>query len=88
MVHKLWEPFIIRMERVSDRIVFADIRISKCTYRFIAVYFLHAGYSLEDFEICFDDLRSKVLMGQRLGMKCMVGGDFNIELNRGWRGEK
>ena len=87
MVNKLWVPFIVRVVRVSDRMVFIDIRIAVCTYRFISVYFPHVGYSIEDYEICFNDLRTNVIMGQRLGMKCMVGGDFNIELNRGWRGD-
>ena len=88
MVHKLWESFIVRVERVSDRMVFIDIPIATYTYRFISVYFPHAGDSIEDYETCFNDLRTNVIMGQRLGMKCMVGGDFNTDLNRGWRGDR
>lgn len=88
LIHEKWESSIVHIKRVSDRMVLTDIRIGTCTYRFIAVYFPHAGYALEEFETCIDNLRTNVLMGQRLGMKCMVGGDFNIEMNRGWRRDR
>ena len=72
----------------SDRIVLIDLLLGMYKYRFIAVYFPHAGYSLHDYNCCFDLLRQAILDGQRSGCRCMLGGDFNTVIHKGWRGDR
>ena len=76
----------MRFCKVCDRVVYGDLLINDRKYLIIAVYVPHGGYEQVHFDDCFDHIPQTVLEGQRLGMKCMMGGDFNIELHRGWRG--
>ena len=68
--------------------VYVDLVINDRKYRIVSVYVPHGGYDQIHFDTCFDHIRQTVLDGQRLGMKCMMGGDFNTELHRGWRGDR
>ena len=86
MVHRRWIDSIVVCHKVSDRIVYIDMKIFGRKYRIIAVYVPHQGYPVDDFASCFDHLRLTVLDAHREGMQCMLGGDFNTELERGWRG--
>ena len=65
-----------------------DVKLHGKDYRILAIYVPHAGYSVNEYENCLDDFRNCVLDGQRNGRKCMVGGDFNTDLLRGWRGDR
>jgi exonuclease III len=86
LVNARWAPCIIDFCKISDRVAYVDLVLSGTKYRIIAVYVPHAGYHVDYFTVCFDHLRKTLLDGQRKGMKCMLGGDFNTEQNRGWRG--
>ena len=86
LIHKRWVHSIIECKQVSDRIVYVDMIVFGKKYRIIAVYVPHGGYRVEDFTTCFHHLRETVLEAHRSGMKCMMGGDFNTELEHGWRG--
>jgi len=88
LVHARWASSIIRFHKVSDRLVYVDLLLNGNKYRVIAVYVPHAGYDVYWFDTCFDHLRKTIIDGQRMGFKCMVGGDFNTEQNRGWRGDR
>ena len=57
-------------------------------FRMVATYFPHAGYSVDDYNMCFDAVRKTVIDGQQINHKCFVGGDFNTILNFGWRGNR
>ena len=85
LIHKRWVHSITACVQVSDRIVYIDLVVFGKTYRIIAVYVPHQGYPLEDFTFCFDHLRETVLDAHKKGIQCMMGGDFNTELERGWR---
>ena len=86
LVNTKWVPYIICSERVSDRIVYIDLDIFGKQCRVIAVYFPHAGYPSDDFHQCLYLLRTTIMATSENGMKCMVGGDFNLVLHHGWRG--
>ena len=88
LIHARWTASTVRFCKVFDRLVFADMIINSKKYRVIAVYMPHAGYEQHYFTECFDHLRQAILDGHGAGMRCMVGGDFNIERYRGWRGDR
>ena len=88
LVNARWAPCIRNCCKISDRIGYVDLVLNGTKYRIIAVYIPHAGYNIDYFTVCFNYLRKAVLDGQRLGMRCMIGGDFNTERNRGWRGDR
>ena len=74
------------MKQISLRLMFADVVLSHGTVRFVAAYAPHSGYSrdvlnkfYEDLHACLEDARGKRF--QRV-----VGGDFNTQLNTGFRG--
>ena len=79
---------IIEFCKVSDRVTYVDLVLNGTKYRIISVYVPHAGYDVSCFTICFDHLRKALSDGQRAGFRCMIGGDFNSERHRGWRGDK
>ena len=54
----------------------------------VATYFPHGGYSVDNYNLCFDAVRKVVIDGQRIGRKCFVGGDFNTVLDVSWRGNR
>ena len=78
----------MKVEQVSDRVMYVDIVVNHITVRMVATYFPHAGYSIDDYNLCFDSLRKVVLDGLRINRKCFVGGDFNSILDFGWRGNR
>ena len=88
LVHSRWASSIIQFHKISDRLVFVDLLLHESKYRVIAIYVPHAGYQQIWFDECFDHLRTTVLEAQRKGMECMIGGDFNLEQHRGWRGDR
>ena len=88
LIHARWTSDVTTFCRVSDRLLYVDVKLHGKGYRILAIYVPHAGYNVNEYEICLDDLRKCVLEGQRQGRKCMVGGDFNTELQRGWRGDR
>lgn len=45
----------------------------------------HAGYTAREFRHYLNEVRECVLCVQNQGLKCIVGGDFNVQLGRGWR---
>ena len=76
LIHQRWVQFITKFIRVSDRLLYLDLFVNGRSYRFSAVYVPHAGYSVDIFNSCYDDLKSIVLEGQQLGRQCFVGGDL------------
>lgn len=54
----------------------------------MSVYFPHAGYATEDFNGVFDYVRMGLLEAQCRGYKCLLGGDFNADIESGLRGAR
>ena len=73
---------------MSDRTVYVDVSTGEKSYRIIAIYLPHAGYSKDLFNHYFDEMACVVADARTRNMKCLIGGDFNTELHRGWRGER
>ena len=74
------------VKQISLRLMFADLVLSHGTVRFVAAYAPHSGYSrdvldkfYEDLHACLEDARGK-------RFQLVVGGDFNTQLNTGFRG--
>ena len=75
------------VKQISLRLMFADVVLSHGTVRFVAAQAPHlSGYSrdvlnqfYEDLHACLEDAR-----GRRFQL--VVGGDFNTQLNTGFRG--
>ena len=83
LVHARWASSVVKFQKISDRVVYVDLVLHGLKYRVVAVYVPHARYAQILFDDCFDDLRKTLLEGQQKGMKCLVGGDFNLERHRG-----
>ena len=49
---------------VTDRVLVLDFMAYSTKLRAVAVYVLHAGYSVEDFEETFDQLQSTIQTGR------------------------
>ena len=74
------------VKQISLRLMFADLVLAHGTVRFVAAYAPHSGYSrdvldkfYEDLHACLEDARGK-------RFQLVVGGDFNTQLNTGFRG--
>ena len=85
LVHSQWVRHILCFRQVSDRVAYIDVSIGNVLCRIIAVYVPHAGYPTVDFDACFDDIRVAVLDARRQNINAIVAGDFNTEVDRGWR---
>ena len=87
LIHRRWLQSTIFC-RTSDRLLFVDLTLNERHYTILLIYAPRAGYSVNDFNSCFDDLRQLVLEGQKIRRECLVGGDFNSDVHRGWRGTR
>ena len=63
LIHQRWVQSITSFSRVSDRLLFVDLSMRERLYRIQFIYRTHGGYYVNDFNICFDDLRKSVLEG-------------------------
>lgn len=72
---------------IIDRVLALDFMAYGTKIRVVAVYVPHAGYSVEDFDETFDQLRYTLQIGRNLKRRLVVGGDFNCQLNVGTRGD-
>ena len=59
LIHKRWCTHIISIGKISGRLMYVDIKVDVATFRFIAIYVPHAGYSNQEFHDCL--LRCHVL---------------------------
>ena len=75
-----------RIYNVSGRVLALDLVVNKRRLRSIAVYVPHCGYSRQDLEETFEQLRCTVSEAQRKNRSVIIGGDFNTQYNVGVRG--
>ena len=64
-----------------------DVKIGMKRVRIISVYVPHAGYTWVEFENCMNDISILVSEATRLNISIIIGGDFNLSLGIGRRGE-
>ena len=86
LIHHRFTKHIHTINCFSDWLMAVDFRFRGKTLRLFAVYFPHAGYPWSLFEKSWEDLSSLCMEAQDKGMQVIVGGDFNLELQRGDRG--
>lgn len=87
LVHSRHVSKVLKVTSVNDSLIAIDLRIGGRLLRVIAVYAPHAGYPWAEFIDCIDKLASLVMNAQDKGMQIIVGGDFNLNLNIGDRGD-
>ena len=54
--------------------------------RVVATHLPHCGYAIEAFDETYDQIRCIVDQGQKKKRKIILGGDFNTQVNVGYRG--
>ena len=83
--HKKWAK---RNVVLSERVLHVDVQIGKNKIRIIAAYAPHAGYSEQDFANFFEQLHSALHGAYRDGRRVILGGDLNLQIDVGKRGEQ
>ena len=75
-----------RIYNVSGRVLALDFVIHGRCLRSIAVYVPHCGYSRQDLEDTYEQLRCIIFEAQRLNRSVIIGGGFNTRYDFGVRG--
>ena len=74
------------VKQISLRLMFADVAFSHGTVRFVAAYAPHSGYSRDVLNQFYEDLHACLEDARGGRFQLVVGGDFNTQLNTGFRG--
>ena len=71
---------------VNDRVMAIDVKFGDKCIRIFSVYVPHAGYTWNEFIVCFDQIAILIdeAIDKRFGI--LMGGDFNLVLNHAERG--
>ena len=80
-----WVDKVVRVDRVSDRIITLELLIGKTVTTFISVYAPHSGRSEEEKDSFYDALRATVakIADKKL---VIIAGDLNGHVGRGSEG--
>ena len=76
----------IRVHRTSGRVIGIEFKMHGRNYCAISTYVPHCGYSREDFDETYNQLRCLVSKAHRLCKRIIIGGDFNTQFGVGIRG--
>ena len=87
LMHKRFDKSVLKVHIVSDRVMAVDLKFGGKRIRLISVYVPYSGYPWEQFISVMDDLSSLCMQGQDHGMHLIIGGDFNLCLGVGARGQ-
>ena len=87
MVHHRWTTNIKHTICLNDRVMAVDLKISQKTIRLIAVYLPHSGYDRKYFQDTFTDIEVLANDAMDKGYTIILGGDFNLSLDQGYRRE-
>ena len=87
LVHKHHVKSVLRHFVQSERLMYVDLALPGCIVRCISVYMPHMGYPAEELETVYDQLHQIVEAASRLGLKVVIGGDVNTQLDVGRRGD-
>ena len=71
---------------ISGRIMALDLTVNKIKIRAVAVYMPHCGYTLDEFDETYDQLRCISGKTQTHHRRLIIGGDFNTQIDTGYRG--
>ena len=87
LVKRQWTSGIKKVICLNDRVMALDLIISQKTIRLISVYLPHNGYERKYFQDIFTDIEILVTDAIDKGYQIILGGDFNLSLDRGYRGQ-
>ena len=87
LVKRQWTSGIKKIMCVNNRVIALDLRIAQKIIRLISVYLLHNGYGRNYFEDIFSDIEPLIIDAMDKGYLIIFGGDFNLSLDRGYRGK-
>ena len=87
LVHKHHVKSVLKHFVQSERLMYVDLALPGCIVRCISVYMPHMGYPAEELETVYEQLHQIVEAASRLGLKVLIGGDFNTQLDVGRRGD-
>ena len=71
---------------ISGRIMALDLTVNEIKIRAVAVYMPHCGYTQDEFDETYDQLRCISGKAQTQRRRLIIGGDFNSQINVGYRG--
>ena len=89
LVHRKLRKRVIRKICINDRVMAIDLKLGGKVIRIISVYLPHSG--MEDswnyFQQCFDHIIDLLADAQTNHHSVVIGGDFNLQLGVGDRGQ-
>ena len=88
LLHERHAKNVANAKVISDRVMYVDFTVGGKKLRSIAAYAPHAGYSADDFDAFFEQVHVAILGACKDGRQTIVGGDFNLQLQVGNRGEQ
>ena len=88
LVHQRHVASIRKIHFISDRLLRIDLRINDQPYAVFAIYLPHCGYAIQDFDDVYDKLDQSLASNVHQNPKIIIGGDFNTQVNTGYRGQR
>ena len=88
LLHERHAKNVVNAKVISDRVMYVDFTVGGKKLRSIAAYAPHAGYSADDFNAFFEQVHVAILGACKDGRQTILGGDFNLQLQVGNRGDQ
>ena len=76
----------MRIHMISGRVIGIDFKLHGRNYSCISTYLPHCGYSQEEIDETYNQLRCLVSKAYRSNKRVIICGDFNTQSNVGNRG--
>ena len=86
LMHERYADKIISIRPFGERVLAIGIRETCIEISIIAICVPHAWYSWDDLHLTYDHLRNAMTWSCRYSSKIIIGGDFNTQLDVGYRG--
>ena len=87
LIHREFVDKFLRKHSISNRVLAVDVRVGHKVCRIISCYLPHAGYHQDVFMETLDQITALTMEAQNQNKAVVIGGDFNLTLGRGERGQ-